>query len=95
MEIGINRYENYKETGIEWIAKIPEHRIIANPKTLIYLCAMPSPIAISPNIQSGEPVFSSTRVPVKFSGSSTVSRRGRCGAEEDDDLNLNGSSTVS
>jgi len=26
---------------------------------------MPSPITISPNIQSGEPVFSNTRVPVK------------------------------
>ncbi|MBE7174058.1 MAG: DUF433 domain-containing protein [Williamsia sp.] len=26
---------------------------------------MPSPIVISPNIQSGEPVFSETRVPVK------------------------------
>jgi uncharacterized protein (DUF433 family) len=26
---------------------------------------MPSPITISPNIQSGEPVFINTRVPVK------------------------------
>ena len=26
---------------------------------------MPSPITISPNIQSGEPVFTNTRVPVK------------------------------
>jgi len=31
----------------------------------IYLCVMSSPITISPNIQSGEPVFSNTRVPVK------------------------------
>ena len=26
---------------------------------------MPNPITISPNIQSGEPVFTNTRVPVK------------------------------
>ena len=26
---------------------------------------MPNPISISPNIQSGEPVFTNTRVPVK------------------------------
>ncbi|MGB3007714.1 MAG: DUF433 domain-containing protein [Chitinophagaceae bacterium] len=26
---------------------------------------MPNPVTISPNIQSGEPVFSNTRVPVK------------------------------
>ncbi|MBE7174737.1 MAG: DUF433 domain-containing protein [Williamsia sp.] len=29
---------------------------------------MPSPIVISPNIRSGEPVFSGTRVPVKKNG---------------------------
>ncbi|WP_414635401.1 DUF433 domain-containing protein [Agriterribacter sp.] len=26
---------------------------------------MPHPITISPNIQSGEPVFTNTRVPIK------------------------------
>lgn len=30
-----------------------------------YICPVPSPITISPNIQSGEPVFTNTRVPVK------------------------------
>ena len=30
-----------------------------------YLCFMSTPITISPNIQSGEPVFSNTRVPVR------------------------------